>query len=119
MRVPQTKLWTAEPQETGELIREFLIADVFTDTPLEGNQLGIFLDGRGLSDEMMLKATREMNFAETVFFLPPADQDADATSVSSPPAASCRSPATRRSAPPGFWRRSSERASSRSGLASA
>jgi trans-2,3-dihydro-3-hydroxyanthranilate isomerase len=27
---------------------------------------------------MMLKATREMNFAETVFFLPPAEQEADA-----------------------------------------
>jgi trans-2,3-dihydro-3-hydroxyanthranilate isomerase len=78
VRVPQTKLWTAEPQETGELIRDFLIADVFTGEPLEGNQLGIFLDGRGLSDEMMLKATREMNFAETVFFLPPAEQGADA-----------------------------------------
>jgi len=78
MRVPGTKLWAGEPVGTGELVREFLIADVFTDTPLEGNQLGIFLDGRGLSDEMMLKATREMNFAETVFFLPPDDQDADA-----------------------------------------
>ena len=78
MRVPQTKLWTAEPQETGELIREFLIADVFTDTPLEGNQLGIFLDGRGLSHDMMIKATREMNFSETVFFLPPDDPKADA-----------------------------------------
>ena len=78
MRVPGTKLWAGEPVGSGELVREFLIADVFTDTPLEGNQLGIFLDGRGLSDEMMLKATREMNFAETVFFLPPADQDADA-----------------------------------------
>jgi len=79
VRVPQTKLWTAGPASDhdggltsdGELIREFLIADVFTDTPLEGNQLGIFPDGRGLSDEMMLKATREMNFSETVFFLPP------------------------------------------------
>jgi trans-2,3-dihydro-3-hydroxyanthranilate isomerase len=73
-----TKLWAGEPADSGELVREFLIADVFTGTPLEGNQLGIFPDGRGLSDEMMLKATREMNFAETVFFLPPAEQDADA-----------------------------------------
>jgi len=78
VRVPQTKLWTSEPTGTRELVREFLIADVFTDTPLEGNQLGIFLDGRGLSHDMMLKATREMNFAETVFFLPPDDPKADA-----------------------------------------
>jgi trans-2,3-dihydro-3-hydroxyanthranilate isomerase len=76
--VPQTKLWTAEPAGSGELIRDFLIADVFTDTPLEGNQLGIFPDGRGLSHDMMLKATREMNFSETVFFLPPDDPGADA-----------------------------------------
>jgi len=72
------KLWAGEPVDSGELVREFLIADVFTDTPLEGNQLGVFPDGRGLSDDMMLKATREMNFAETVFFLPPAEQEADA-----------------------------------------
>ena len=78
MRVPVTKLWASEPVDDGELVREFLIADVFTDTPLEGNQLGIFLDGRGLSDEMMLKATREMNFSETVFFEPPEGDGADA-----------------------------------------
>jgi trans-2,3-dihydro-3-hydroxyanthranilate isomerase len=78
VRVPQSKLWQGKPAGGGELIHEFLIADVFTDTPLEGNQLGIFPDGRGLSDEMMLKATREMNFSETVFFLPPDHQGADA-----------------------------------------
>jgi trans-2,3-dihydro-3-hydroxyanthranilate isomerase len=78
VRVEQTKPWAAEPEDSGELSREFLIADVFTDTPLEGNQLGIFPDGRGLSDEMMLKATRELNFSETVFFLPPAERQADA-----------------------------------------
>jgi trans-2,3-dihydro-3-hydroxyanthranilate isomerase len=61
------------------MTREFLIADVFTGNPLEGNQLGIFPDGRGLSGDLMLKATREMNFAETVFFLPPEDPgEADA-----------------------------------------
>ena len=38
------------------LIRDFLVADVFTDTPLEGNQLGIFPDGRGLSGELMQQA---------------------------------------------------------------
>src|ERR1700728_3446051 len=73
------QLWQAKRDDGAELIREFLVADVFTDTPLEGNQLGIFTDGRGLSDELMLKATREMNFSETVFFLPPAaGDDADA-----------------------------------------
>ena len=78
MRVPQKTLWHGEPADGDELIRDFLIADVFTNTPLEGNQLGIFPDGRALSDELMLKATRELNFSETVFFLPPGERDADA-----------------------------------------
>jgi trans-2,3-dihydro-3-hydroxyanthranilate isomerase len=76
VKVPQIKLWSGEPGDGGETTREFLIADVFTGTPLEGNQLGIFPDGRGLSDELMLKATREMNFSETVFFLPPHSGEA-------------------------------------------
>lgn len=74
MRVPEIKLWAGEPDDSGEITREFLVADVFTGEPLEGNQLGIFPDGRGLSGELMLKATREMNFSETVFFLPPGDE---------------------------------------------
>jgi trans-2,3-dihydro-3-hydroxyanthranilate isomerase len=73
MRVPELKLWAGEPAGGAEDVREFLIADVFTGTPLEGNQLGIFPDGRGLSTELMQKSTREMNFSETVFFLPPDD----------------------------------------------
>jgi trans-2,3-dihydro-3-hydroxyanthranilate isomerase len=78
MRVPDIKLWAGQPDDGGELIREFLIADVFTGTPLEGNQLGIFPDGRGLSAELMQQVTRELNFSETVFFLPPGDAGADA-----------------------------------------
>jgi len=54
--------------------KDFLIADVFTGNPLEGNQLGIFTDARGLDDDLMLKATRELNFSETVFFLKPEKQ---------------------------------------------
>jgi trans-2,3-dihydro-3-hydroxyanthranilate isomerase len=72
------KLWGSDlddsaPGNSGEVTREFLIADVFTSNALEGNQLAIFPDGRGLTAELMLKATREQNFSETVFFLPPAD----------------------------------------------
>ncbi|MGH8961470.1 MAG: PhzF family phenazine biosynthesis protein [Jatrophihabitantaceae bacterium] len=76
MRVPEIKLWAGEPDDRGEITREFLIADVFTSEPLEGNQLGIFPDGRGLDDDLMLKATREMNFSESVFFLPPSAGEA-------------------------------------------
>jgi len=78
VRVPHTRLWQGDASGGVALIRDFLVADVFTDTPLEGNQLGIFPDGRGLSDELMLKATREMNFSETVFFEPPEHEGADA-----------------------------------------
>ena len=31
----------------------YAIVDVFTDTPLEGNQLGVFTDARSLSAEQM------------------------------------------------------------------
>lgn len=49
----------------------YVVVDVFTDRPLEGNQLGVFLDGRPLDDEEMQSLARELKFAETVFLLPP------------------------------------------------
>src|SRR2546425_3023137 len=49
----------------------YVVADVFTDTPLTGNQLAVFTDGREVDDETMQKLAREMNFSETVFVLPP------------------------------------------------
>jgi trans-2,3-dihydro-3-hydroxyanthranilate isomerase len=51
----------------------FIIADVFTDTAFGGNQLAVFLDARGLSDNAMQAMTREMNFSESTFLLPPND----------------------------------------------
>jgi trans-2,3-dihydro-3-hydroxyanthranilate isomerase len=48
----------------------FVIADVFTDRPLEGNQLGVFTDARGVEEELMQRLARELNFSETVFVLP-------------------------------------------------
>jgi trans-2,3-dihydro-3-hydroxyanthranilate isomerase len=51
---------------------------VFTDTPLEGNQLGVFLDARGMTADLMQRTTRELNLSETVFFLPAEDSKADA-----------------------------------------
>jgi trans-2,3-dihydro-3-hydroxyanthranilate isomerase len=49
----------------------YVVADVFTDTALMGNQLAVFTDGREVDDETMQKLAREMNFSETVFVLPP------------------------------------------------
>jgi len=57
-------------------LHRYFVVDVFTDTPLEGNQLGVFSDARGFSSERMQRLAREMSFAETVFILPPeADGD--------------------------------------------
>jgi trans-2,3-dihydro-3-hydroxyanthranilate isomerase len=55
----------------------YFIVDVFTDTPLEGNQLGVFPDAQALSSEQMQCLARELNFSETVFVLP-AGGDGDA-----------------------------------------
>jgi trans-2,3-dihydro-3-hydroxyanthranilate isomerase len=49
----------------------YVFADVFTDTPLTGNQLAVFTDARGLDDATMQALTREIGFSETVFVLPP------------------------------------------------
>jgi trans-2,3-dihydro-3-hydroxyanthranilate isomerase len=48
----------------------FVQVDVFTSVPLEGNQLAVFADGRGLSDDEMQSLAREMNLSETTFILP-------------------------------------------------
>jgi trans-2,3-dihydro-3-hydroxyanthranilate isomerase len=48
----------------------YKIVDVFTDTPLEGNPLAVFTDGRGMPDGLMQRIAREMNLSETVFVLP-------------------------------------------------
>jgi len=48
----------------------FVQIDVFTSVPLEGNQLAVFPDARGLSDTEMQALAKEMNLAETTFVLP-------------------------------------------------
>jgi trans-2,3-dihydro-3-hydroxyanthranilate isomerase len=48
----------------------YVVADVFTERPLEGNQLGVFTDARALDGELMQRLARELNFSETVFVLP-------------------------------------------------
>ena len=53
---------------------ELIQLDVFTKTPLTGNPLAIFTDGRGLSDQQMQALAREMNLSETTFVLPRESQ---------------------------------------------
>ncbi len=55
----------------------YVVVDVFTDVPLTGNQLAVFTDARDLDSLTMQALAREMNFAESVFVLPPTRDDAD------------------------------------------
>ena len=48
----------------------YVVCDVFTDTPLEGNQLAVFTDARDLPEDTLQPLAREMNYSETVFVYP-------------------------------------------------
>jgi trans-2,3-dihydro-3-hydroxyanthranilate isomerase len=67
--IPSTFAWSP----VGVARHPYYVVDVFTAQPLEGNQLGVFVDGSPFSDLEMQRLAREMNFAETVFLFPPED----------------------------------------------
>src|SRR5271165_2588141 len=46
---------------------EYELCDVFTSTPLEGNQLAVFLDAGSLGTEEMQALANETNLSETTF----------------------------------------------------
>ena len=48
----------------------YLVVDVFTNTPLAGNQLAVFTDARELDDALMQALALEIGFSETTFVLP-------------------------------------------------
>ncbi len=52
-------------------LNRYFVCDVFTSEPLQGNQLGVFVDGRPFRTEEMQRLAQEMNIAETVFVMPP------------------------------------------------
>jgi trans-2,3-dihydro-3-hydroxyanthranilate isomerase len=54
----------------------YVVADVFTDRPLTGNQLAVFTDARELEAETMQALALEVGFSESVFVLP-AESDGD------------------------------------------
>ena len=54
-------------------LHPYFVCDVFTSEPLEGNQLGVFIDGRPFGPAQMQRLARELNVAETVFLLPPGE----------------------------------------------
>ncbi|WP_214105050.1 PhzF family phenazine biosynthesis protein [Acrocarpospora catenulata] len=51
----------------------YVVADVFTDTPLRGNPVAVVLDATGLSVEQMQLLARETHLSETTFVFPPSD----------------------------------------------
>jgi len=55
----------------------YVLCDVFTDRPLEGNALAVFTDARGLDASSMQALARETNLSESVFVFP-AEADGDA-----------------------------------------
>jgi trans-2,3-dihydro-3-hydroxyanthranilate isomerase len=56
-----------------EPMHPYEILDVFTDVPLEGNQLAVFGEGSRVDPALMQRTARELNLSETVFVLPPED----------------------------------------------
>jgi len=48
----------------------YVVADVFTDTPLAGNPVAVFTDARGLETDEMQRLARELNLSESVFVFP-------------------------------------------------
>jgi trans-2,3-dihydro-3-hydroxyanthranilate isomerase len=53
----------------------YLVVDVFTKHPLEGNPLAVFPDASGLDDGVMQRIARELNLSETTFVFPATRMD--------------------------------------------
>ena len=53
----------------------FTIVDVFAEEKYAGNPLAVVRGGAGLSDEILQKITREMNYSETTFILSEEERD--------------------------------------------
>jgi trans-2,3-dihydro-3-hydroxyanthranilate isomerase len=51
-------------------IFRFVVADVFTDRPLAGNQLAVFTDAREIPEDSLQPLAKEIGFSETVFVYP-------------------------------------------------
>lgn len=49
----------------------YVLADVFTDVPLAGNQLAVFPTAADIPERLLQSIARELNLAETVFLFPP------------------------------------------------
>src|SRR5260221_13940761 len=50
----------------------YVVADVFTEVPLAGNQLAVFTDAREIPESQLQPLARELNVSETVFVYAPS-----------------------------------------------
>lgn len=57
--------------------RRFILCDVFSPVPTQGNGLAVVVDSEGLPDEQLQIFAAWTNLAETTFLLPPTDSSAD------------------------------------------
>jgi trans-2,3-dihydro-3-hydroxyanthranilate isomerase len=56
---------------TGPVPRHrYVVVDVFTDEPLQGNQLAVFTDAREIPESQLQRLARELNLSETTFVYP-------------------------------------------------
>jgi trans-2,3-dihydro-3-hydroxyanthranilate isomerase len=51
----------------------YVVADVFTDTPLTGNQVAVFTDARDIPEDALQPLAREMAYSETVYVYTPVE----------------------------------------------
>ena len=71
----------------------YVVVDVFTDTPLTGNQLAVFTDARAIDSAVMQALANEVGFSESTFVLP-AEQGGTARVRIFNPTRRCRSQVT-------------------------
>ena len=51
----------------------YVVCNVFTNEPLQGNQLAVFTDAREIPEAKLQPLARELNLPETTFVYPPAE----------------------------------------------
>jgi trans-2,3-dihydro-3-hydroxyanthranilate isomerase len=66
-----------QPAATSSRGYRYVHLDVFTDQKLAGNQLLVYVDPAGLSTETMQALTRESNYSENTFVVPPEQAGTD------------------------------------------
>ena len=67
----------AAAQSAGGRAYRYVHLDVFTDRPLQGNQLFVFVQPAGLDTDTMQTMTRESNLSECTFVFPPEQAGTD------------------------------------------